>query len=247
MDWLVDLGNTRLKCAPLLADGRRGDVHALVHDGGVAGLDWRASLPVSGGRAWLASVASPALRADVVAALAAAGCDVREAATQARVAGVTVAYAEPARLGIDRALAMAAAHAQGRGDALVVGVGTALTIDWVDASGLHRGGRIAPSPALMRAALHARAAQLPEAGGVLVDFASDTADALASGCLGAALALVAEARRAAMAAGGHDGPPAPWLHGGGAAALVPHIDGAVHAPHLVLDGLALWARGQDGR
>src|SRR5690606_42114445 len=69
-------------------------------------------------------------------------------------------------------------HAQEAGAALVVGVGTALTIDWLDAHGRHRGGRIAPSPMLMRAALHARAVQLPAAGGSYAEFAGDTVDAL---------------------------------------------------------------------
>ena len=74
--------------------------------------------------------------------------------------------------------------------ALVCGVGTALTIDLIDADGRHLGGRIAPSPTLMREVLHARAPQLPETGGDYVDFAADTEDALASGCEGAALALI---------------------------------------------------------
>src|SRR3546814_4802894 len=57
---------------------------------------------------------------------------------------------------------------------MVVGVGTALTVDWLDADGRHRGGRIAPSPTLMRDALHARAAQLPASGGRYVEFGDDT-------------------------------------------------------------------------
>src|SRR5690606_3887 len=76
------------------------------------------------------------------------------------------------------------------GDVLLAGVGTALTIDLLDAGGRHHGGRIAPSPTLMREMLHARAAQLPASGGAYAEFADDTADALASGCDGAAVALV---------------------------------------------------------
>ena len=33
MDWLFDLGNTRLKCAPLHADGSFGEVLAAAHGG----------------------------------------------------------------------------------------------------------------------------------------------------------------------------------------------------------------------
>ena len=66
----------------------------------------------------------------------------------------------------------------------MVGVGTAVTVDLLDAAGRHHGGRIAPSPQLMRDALHAAAAQLPAQGGDYVEFAADTVDALASGCDG---------------------------------------------------------------
>ena len=103
------------------------------------------------------------------------------------------------------------------GDVLLVGVGTALTIDWLDADGLHHGGRIAPSPMLMREALHARAAVLPESGGSYAEFADDTDHALASGCEGAALALIE--RSLEHASGMLGATPALWLHGGGAQVL----------------------------
>lgn len=236
-DWLFDLGNSRLKRAPLDAGGVRGDVHAVAHEGLALPPGWDAGLGDAAGRAWIASVAADGLRAALVDALRGRGWQVREAETTARFAGITIAYPHPERLGVDRALAMAAA--QGDGDALVVGVGTAMTLDWVDARGRHRGGRIAPSPALMRDALRARSARLPAEGGAVVDFADDTRDALASGCTGAAVALVDAALRTVAARGGD---ARTWLHGGGAGALLPHLPGARHAPHLVLDGLAAWAR-----
>ncbi len=40
--WLFDLGNTRLKCAPLGDDGRLGAVRALAHGEGEA---WLQALP----------------------------------------------------------------------------------------------------------------------------------------------------------------------------------------------------------
>src|SRR5690606_9625072 len=128
--------------------------------------------------------------------------------------------------------------------ALVVGVGTALTIDLLDAAGNHRGGAIAPSPTLMREALHARAPQLPRGGGTAAAFATDTADALAGGCLGAALGLIERSCREAGVLAGL--PPAVLLHGGGAAELLERLEGAVHAPSLVMDGLARLARQPRG-
>src|SRR5690606_22750438 len=114
-----------------------------------------------------------------------------------------------------------AAHARG-GDRLVVGVGTALTIDLLDAGGRHHGGRIAPSPTLMRESLHRRAAHLPAAGGIYATLAKQTDDALASGCLGAAVALVEASL--ADARGKLDGSVSVLLHGGGATELAPLLD-----------------------
>src|SRR5690606_41105712 len=109
---------------------------------------------------------------------------VRMARTWPECAGVTVAYAKPEKFGVDRVLGLLAA-VESHQPVLVIGVGTALTIDLMDGDGLHRGGRIGASPTVMREALHARAVQLPATGGAYAEFANDTADALASGCDGA--------------------------------------------------------------
>ncbi|WP_202843233.1 type III pantothenate kinase [Luteimonas saliphila] len=238
-DWLFDLGNSRLKCAPLRADGSPGEVLAFAHDGEALADAWIERLPPRIDAAHVASVASPPLRTALLDALSARCGRIGLAATQRAWGGLRIAYAASERLGVDRFLAMLAAHARG-GAWLVAGVGTALTIDLVDACGQHRGGRIAPSPALMREALHAKAAQLMREGGRYREFAADTGDALNSGCLGAALALV---ERSLEAAARECGAPVPLLlHGGGAGALLPHLPDVVHDPSLVLRGLAHWAR-----
>lgn len=237
--WVFDLGNSRLKCAPLGEDGRPGDVLAFAHDGRALEAGWERALPMRIEAAHVASVAAPALRVALLEALSARCARIGLASTQRAWGGVRIAYAAPERLGVDRFLAMLAAHSRG-GAWLVVGVGTALTIDLVDADGRHHGGRIAPSPALMREALHARAAQLPPVGGHYREFATDTDDALASGCTGAALALVTCSGEAAAQLCGRPVPV--LLHGGGADALRPHLPDAVHAPALVLEGLGCWAQ-----
>ena len=158
------------------------------------------------------------------------------ASTQARCAGLRIAYPTPRHLGVDRFLALLSAL--GEGGVLLVGIGTALTIDLLDADGLHRGGRIAPSPMLMREALHARAAVLPETGGTYAEFADDTDHALASGCEGAALALVERSLEHARGVLGVM--PALWLHGGGADALRGRLPAHRFVPDAVLRGLARW-------
>ncbi|MGY0557884.1 MULTISPECIES: type III pantothenate kinase [unclassified Lysobacter] len=241
--WLFDLGNSRLKCAPMEDDGSAGEVVAIDHrnDNLVAELERRlpSHIPV----AYLASVASDELRVTLLQALSPRCGRISIARTSRGRHGLRVAYADPSRLGVDRFLAMLATHARGDGAALVCAVGTALTIDLMDAEGLHRGGRIAASPSLMREALHRRARQLPETGGNYIEFADDTLDALVSGCEGAALGLIE--RSLAMAREQLDVAPTLYLHGGGAPALLPRLPQARWVPRLVLDGLAHWARVED--
>ena len=241
--WLFDLGNTRLKCAALVqgdAGAAVGEVFALPH----AEHDLAQALAdvLPSGRievAHVASVADPALRVALLTALAPRCRRISLARTQPRLAGVRIAYAQPHKLGVDRFLAMLAAHAHARGDVLLCGVGTALTVDLVDAQGRHLGGRIAPSPALMREVLHERAPQLPVHGGAYADFAADTEDALASGCEGAALALIESSRDAAQHRLGQR--PTLLLHGGGADELAAWLPDATLVASLVLEGLAIWA------
>ena len=236
-DWLFDLGNSRFKYAPLQGD-RAGDVQAWTH--GAEDLRGEAlrALP-QGDTAYVASVAAPGLTATMLEILRMRFRHVHVARTEPQLAGVRIAYAAPERFGVDRFLALLAA-ARAQRHVLVAGVGTALTIDLLDAHGLHHGGRIAASPTTMREALHARAVQLPPSGGAYHEFASDTADALASGCDGAAVALIE--RSLQQAAQQLQAPVALLLHGGGAPVLLPLLPAATeHRPLLVLDGLARWA------
>lgn len=244
-DWLFDLGNTRLKCAQLHADGRIGQVYAVAHDGNGLPGGWADKLPARIESAHVASVVAPVLRTALIDGLASRCGRISLACTLPRMDGVRIAYAEPARLGVDRFLALLGAKARGASPCLVVGVGTALTLDLLAADGRHLGGRIAPSPQLMRQALQLRAPHLPAQGGNYTEFAADTDDALASGCEGAALALIDRSREVARARLGVE--PRVLLHGGGADGLLAHLERASVAPTLVLEGLARWAQMETGR
>jgi type III pantothenate kinase len=67
--------------------------------------------------------------------------------------GVGIQYEDPARLGVDRWLAMLAAYSSVGGACIIVDAGTALTIDVLEESGAHQGGYILPGLALMGASL----------------------------------------------------------------------------------------------
>jgi len=227
--WLFDLGNTRFKCAPL--QGKSCGWVQLLEP------PYHAATLPHGQCAWVASVANPKQTAVLLEQLQGNFSQVRRVSTQEQCLELTLATTEPQTFGVDRFLALLAA-AQFQQALLVVGVGTALTLDLIDSSGQHFGGRIAPSPATMRQALHQRAAQLPEIGGNYSEFADNTADALASGCIGATVALIE--RSLEQAALRFNIQAQLLLHGGGTDALLPLLPQAICRPSLVLEGLARW-------
>lgn len=237
--WLLDLGNTRLKFARA---GATGEADALdTADAALAArLVDRLGPARAGDEAWLAAVAPADIASAVEAALRDAGYAVHRVRSQARRGRLRIAYREPARLGVDRFLALLAASARDDGPWLLVSAGSALTVDLLQADGEHVGGLVAPMPDSMRAALAARFMALDVPRGEVRDFAADTGDAIASGCVQAAIGLVEHALQRARARLGVE---PMLLLGGGAADLMADIAAPrrQRAPSLVLDGLAAYA------
>lgn len=166
-------------------------------------------------------------------------------ATVARACGgVTIQYPDPARLGPDRWLAMLAGFRCARGSCVIVDSGTALTIDLLDAGGLHLGGYIMPGLETSRAALTrntsirlspADVAESTEPG-------NDTGDAVRNGTL---FMLCSAVHAALERFERQREDPMVILTGGDAALLDAFLekelgrDGVATVPDLVLDGLAL--------
>ena len=111
-NWLFDLGNSRLKAAPLHDDGSLGEVVALAHGASSFLEDLQAALPAHGDSACLSSVASPGLTTAIVEILASRYQRVSLARSVGQLAGVRIAYADPSRLGVDRFLTLLAARAR---------------------------------------------------------------------------------------------------------------------------------------
>lgn len=72
-----------------------------------------------------------------------------------------VKTAEPAKTGVDRVLALAAAYEQMQKACVVVDAGTAITVNVCNDAGEFLGGAIAPGASLMLDAMHDNTAQLP--------------------------------------------------------------------------------------
>lgn len=244
---LVDLGNSRLKWALVRDDEPRiEDVEALAHaDASDDDLARAGSAPFE--RAHVASVAGESLTARVVATLKRARPTARVERIEHAPAsglGVRVAYADPARFGVDRFLALAAARARESRPVLTASLGTALAIDALARDGAHLGGLIAPSPEVMRRAVLGATARVQSRGTgapAPVLFGTTTEAGLDAGTWHAAAALVERAAHGLEALAGEA--PGIFVAGGGGPDLarlltVPHVV----APHLVLEGLLLWSR-----
>lgn len=106
--------------------------------------------------------------------------------------GVSIQYEDPARLGVDRWLAMLAAYASVKGACIIVDAGTALTIDVLAADGAHQGGYILPGLAMMRESLEQNTAIRLTAGPLPASlvFGHSTDQAIWHGGLAAGVALV---------------------------------------------------------
>lgn len=106
--------------------------------------------------------------------------------SSAAEAGVVNGYDHPARLGSDRWVAMIGARqrllAQGPPrPCIVVMVGTAVTVEAIDAEGRFLGGIILPGHGIMLRALESGTAGLHVPTGNVCDFPTNTSDALTSG------------------------------------------------------------------
>lgn len=281
---LVDIGNTRIKWAQL-RDGRLGRqygepfagwkardfarrVFGLPAGGGASGRRAKRSSRTGGvrgggdiDRVIVSSVAGSRVnRMFTEAARHAHGPAPEFVASQRQAGGISTAYVEPWRLGVDRFVMAIGAHFLAKGRAVcVISIGTALTIDLVDARGRHRGGAIVPAPPLMVDSLlkktdgiRRRAASEDSAAGFGGDgmslargsarsvFARTTREAIEEGALLAAAAAVDRGIDEARRAVGHS--PVVLLTGGGAKSVAPLIQRPYWSvPDLVLQGLAVLA------
>lgn len=245
---LVDIGNTRIKWARL--DGTRpGKGRAAAHSGWQTADYARHLFAGSRGieRVVVASVAGSEVNNTLAAAARRAGAVAQFVTVSRRGGGVTVGYAEPWRLGVDRFAAVVGAHEIFTAvPVCVVGVGTAMTIDLVDTDGRHRGGVIVPAPNLMVDTLLAnthgirRRARGGGVGGQGI-FGRSTRDGIERGSRYAAAALIDRAVEEASGLLGRE--PLVVLTGGDAERVRPLVRSRwVAVPDLVLRGLAVLSR-----
>ena len=156
-------------------------------------------------------------------------------------AGVTNGYDYPARLGADRWVAIIGAHhrllAQGLfKPCIVVMVGTAVTVEAVDAEGKFLGGVILPGHGIMLRALESGTAGLHVPTGEVCNFPTNTSDALTSG---GTFAIAGAVQRMADNLAAHCGQtPVCIMTGGAGWKMAPSMSIEVElVESLIFDGL----------
>lgn len=159
-DVVVDIGNTRIKFGRCTG----GQITELASLAGDRSEEWAAQLAqwgLSSPLNWVVASVQPTWQANFTQWAAARGDRVC-AIAHANVP-VPTDVTERDKVGIDRLLnALAALVRVPAGTPLIViGVGTAMTVDYVDAAGVFRGGAIVPGPWMMAQALHEFTAKLP--------------------------------------------------------------------------------------
>ena len=247
----IDIGNTRLKWALYEAPGPGAALHAhgaefLDHIERLAEGPW-ADLPQP------ASMLGCVVAGDAVRRRAeeqiheAFDCSPRWVVSGAAEAGIVNGYDHPTRLGADRWVAMIGArhrmlqrHGAPR-PMVVVMIGTAVTVEAVDADGKFLGGLILPGHGIMLRALESGTAGLHVPTGEVREFPTNTSDALTSG---GSYAIAGAVERMVQHLRAHCGAePACYMTGGAGWKMAPVMNGHFElVESLIMDGLLVMAR-----
>lgn len=242
----IDVGNTRLKWAlyeaprpgaSLLAQG----AEFLDHIDRLSDTAW-ARLPTPS-RMLGCVVAGDAVKRRVEEQMELWDVAPQWVVSSAQEAGLINGYDHPTRLGCDRWVAMIGArhHMLAQGPArplVVVMVGTAVTVDALDADGHFLGGLILPGFGVMLRALEMGTAGLKVPTGEVVDFPTNTSDALMSGGANAIAGAIERQYRKLLERTGAE--PMLFITGGAAVKLTPITDLPFETVDtLIFDGLLL--------
>lgn len=158
---LIDSGNTRLKW-------RLVEAESVLSSGDLLNRSFSADaieLALSGSqvdRIYLSGVSGSGIKTDLLRILEKIHpeANVFVAETEPEFEGLTNSYPSPSQMGVDRWLAMIAAHREIGGGFVLVDSGTAITCDVVCSTGEHLGGLIMPGVSSLFGALSNKTAQV---------------------------------------------------------------------------------------
>ncbi len=161
--------------------------------------------------------------------------------------GVKLAYVDLSTLGIDRVVALIAAHEKFSGNSCVVDCGTAVTIDSLDTKGIHQGGVIFPGIHSMKKTLLSNTKiEIDEKKMEFNVLSNTTENAIHTGCISAVVGGIEYVVK--KMASVYDGFDQIVLTGGDAELVQLHLSESclteqIHVVDtLVLDGLEVVSR-----
>ena len=246
----IDIGNTRLKWS--LYDAARPGASLQAH--GAEFLDhierlaegpW-AELPAPASMLGCAVAGDAVRRRAEEQGVERFDCSPRWVVSSAAEAGIVNGYDHPTRLGADRWVAMIGARHRmlEQGPArpmVVVMIGTAVTVEAVDAYGKFLGGLILPGHGIMLRALESGTAGLHVPTGEVREFPTNTSDALTSG---GTYAIAGAVERMVQHVRAHCGAePACYMTGGAGWKMAPSMNGNFElVDSLIMDGLLVIAQ-----
>lgn len=250
----IDIGNTRLKWA-LYASGTPGaalliqGAEFLDHIARLSEGPW-ADLPAAPTAMLGCVVAGDAVRRRAEEQVGEAfDFAPRWVVSSAAEAGMSNGYDHPTRLGADRWVAMIGARhrmlaAEGGAvprPVVVVMVGTAVTVEAIDAEGKFLGGLILPGHGIMLRALESGTAGLHVPTGEVREFPTNTSDALTSG---GTFAIAGAVERMVQHVRAHCGTePVCYMTGGAGWKMAPSMAGHFElVDSLIMDGLLVIAQ-----
>jgi type III pantothenate kinase len=234
----LDVGNSRIKWRfGTGANVRRG---MLLRVEGWLDPNWNARMKPR--RIRISSVAGRVANAELIRALEARfDVPVEFARTTRRVGHVICGYRDPTKMGVDRWLAILAGWRMVSGSFIVVDLGTAATLDFVDGAGRHRGGYIVPGIMSTIRALGADTARVQITAGPGTGALSpggSTIECVQRGAERMLVDFVEQSVARFRRSGQHCS--SLLVTGGDAAAVSAHLNPPFRlVPELVLDGLAV--------
>jgi type III pantothenate kinase len=158
---VVDVGNTRIKWGLATSDGLTAAA-SLPADDPAAWQNLLDCWQVNGTLRWIVTGVHPKRCGELVDWVRGQRHEVT-ILEDWRKLPLTIPLDHPDRVGIDRLLSAVAANRRRAAEtpAIIVGAGTAVTVDWLDGTGAFRGGSIFPGLHLMARTLHEHTALLP--------------------------------------------------------------------------------------
>lgn len=237
---LVDVGNTRTKW--VLAENNHMLTEIDVCLNQDVASSTIASLAEVVHKVSIANVAGNAMAQTLTDVMQAVEVPVTMVQSSDEACGVRNSYDYPQTLGVDRWLSLIAAYDKQKASCLVINAGTAVTIDAlsVPKAADHAnfmGGLIMPGVGVMLRTLADNTAQLNVLDGSVMDFPTNTQDAMHTGCLIAVIGAIQRQWQLLQAL--DQQVPAILLSGGDAELLAKHLPADLAEKTIVVDNLVL--------